>query len=65
MTRLSATERQLFDLFNVRAGETADQRIHAAQSRLVSRGTGLADARIIASAAHDRWLAETKPMDPN
>ena len=53
----SATERQLFDLFNSLLSEPANRRIDAAQSRLVSRGNRAADARIIAEAAHIKWLS--------
>jgi hypothetical protein len=64
MTRQSATERRLWDMFNRRLGETDAQRIDAAQSAVSRGGLSAADARIIAQAAHEAWVKLT-PTRPN
>jgi hypothetical protein len=64
MTRLSATERQLFDLFNASPWDTDTLRIDQAVECLVSRGMKRADAEIIAADAYAQWVAATKIAGP-
>jgi hypothetical protein len=65
MTRQSAIDRHLWDMFNTRLGETDKQRIDAVQSRIMARyGLRLEDARRIAQAAHEAWVKLT-PTRPN
>ena len=57
-TRISATDRELFDLFNELLGEPYTRRICAAQARLVTRGNRADDARAMAEASHIKWLSD-------
>lgn len=57
MTSISATDRDMFDLFNSLLGEPYTRRICAAQDRLVTHGNRAEDARAMAEASHIKWLS--------
>ena len=54
---MSATDRQLFDLFNASPWDTAELRIDQAVECLISRGMKRATAEAVATDAHGRWVA--------
>ena len=60
MTRLSATDRQLFDLFHASPWDTDTLRIDQATECLVARGNRRVHAEAMAADAYARWQAATK-----